>query len=139
VERLAPYTINTHLKDVCLAEYQDGILLGEPVFGEGFCDLRRIVSTVRRARPDARFTVEMLTRDPLKVPVFTDRYWATFPDRNGRRLARTIAAARAARPRTLPDVGRMNKDERIRFEEENVVKCLTYAAKELGMLKASAA
>lgn len=136
VERLAPYTINTHLKDMWLGEYQNGILLGEPVFGEGFCDLRRIVSIIRRARPDARFTIEMLTRDPLKVPVFSDGYWVTFPDRDGKRLAKTIAAARGTAPRSLPEVGRMNKEERIRLEEQNVVRCLEYAAKEFGMLRA---
>jgi hypothetical protein len=84
VERLAPYTINTHLKDGSLGEYRDGLLLVEPVFGEGYFDLPRVVSAVRGARPTARFTVEMLTRDPLKVPVFTDRYGPLF---------RTAAAA----------------------------------------------
>jgi sugar phosphate isomerase/epimerase len=134
VERLAPYTVNTHLKDMSLAEYREGILLGEPVFGEGFLDLKRIVSTVRRARPNARVTVEMITRNPLKVPVFTDRYWATFPDRSASYLARTIAVARANPPRhPLPEVERLDRNEHIRLEEANVVQCLTYAANELGM------
>jgi 3-oxoisoapionate decarboxylase len=52
---------------MAIAEYRDGILLGEPVLGDGFFDLPRIVSAIRLARPDSRFTVEMITRDPLKV------------------------------------------------------------------------
>ena len=26
------------------------------------------------------FDLEMITRDPLKIPVFTDKYWVTFDD-----------------------------------------------------------
>ncbi len=134
VERLAPYTLNTHLKDMALAEYPEGLLLVEPVFGEGSLDLRRIVSTVRQARPQARFTVEQLTRNPLKVPVLTDRYWASFPDRNGRYLARTMTAARARGwRRPLPQPESLDRDSRVRLEEANVEKCLAYGVKELGM------
>ena len=134
VERLAPYTINTHLKDMSLAEYAEGLLLIEPVFGAGFLDLRRIVSTVRQARPDARFTVEQLTRNPLKVPVLTEHYWASFPERNGRHLARTLAAARTHAWRgALPAPEALGRDARIRAEEDNVVECLKLAASGLGM------
>jgi sugar phosphate isomerase/epimerase len=137
VERLAPYTINTHLKDMALAEYPDGLLLIEPVFGEGYFDLRRIVRTVRLARPGVRFTVEQLTRNPLKVPTLTERYWTSFPERNGRCLARTLAAARAHPWRgALPEPEALGRDARIRLEEDNVVKCLKFAASELGMGRA---
>jgi sugar phosphate isomerase/epimerase len=137
VERLAPFTINTHLKDMALAEYPEGLLLIEPVFGEGYLDLRRIVRTVRQARPGVRFTVEQLTRNPLKVPVLTERYWASFPERNGRCLARTLVAARAHPWRGgLPEPEALGRDTRIRLEEDNVVKCLKFAASELGMGRA---
>jgi sugar phosphate isomerase/epimerase len=134
VERLAPYTVNTHLKDMSLAEYRDGLLLVEPLLGGGFFDLPWIVSTIRNARPDARFTVEMLTRDPLKVPVFADPYWVTFPDRNGRYLARAVATARAhGWAGALPAVERTDRETRLRLEDDNVVQCLNYAREKLGM------
>ncbi|SPE40578.1 exported hypothetical protein [Candidatus Sulfopaludibacter sp. SbA3] len=99
-----------------------------------FSNRRRIVSTVRSARKDAHFTLEMITRDPLKVPVLTDRYWATFPDRNGRDLTRTLATGRANAPRNpLPEMATLDRDSRIRLEEDNVRECLAYAAAELGM------
>ena len=139
VERLAPYTINTHLKDMALAEYPEGILLIEPVFGEGFLDLRRIVSAIRQARPSALFTVEQITRNPLKVPVLADRYWTSFPDRQAICLARTFAAARAhAWNGPLPDPERLDRAARIRLEEDNVERCLKYAAAQLGMRRAAA-
>jgi sugar phosphate isomerase/epimerase len=134
IEHLAPYTLNTHLKDMSLAEYRDGLLLVEPVLGKGFFDLPRIVSTIRQARPTARFTLEMITRNPLKVPVFTDRYWATFPHRNGIALARAVSTARAhVWQGPLPDSERLDRSARVRLEEDNVKECLRYAAGELGM------
>jgi sugar phosphate isomerase/epimerase len=134
VERLAPYTVNTHLKDMSLAEYRDGLQLVEPVFGGGFFDLPWIISTIRNARPDARFTVEMLTRDPLKVPVYTDPYWVTFPDRNGRYLARAVTAARThGWAGALPAIERADRDTRLRVEDDNVIQCLNYAREKLGM------
>jgi sugar phosphate isomerase/epimerase len=134
VERLAPYTVNTHLKDMSLAEYRDGLELVEPVFGGGFLDLPWIVSTIRNARPAARFTVEMITRDALKVPVFTDPYWVTFPDRNGRYLARAVATARThGWAGALPAIERADRETRLRLEDDNVVQCLNYARNKLGM------
>jgi len=134
VERLAPYTLNTHLKDMSLARYREGILLVEPTLGNGFFDLPRIVSAIRKARPSARFTLEMITRDPLKVPVFTDKYWATFPDRNGIYLARTMATVEAhAWQGPLPLVEQLDRSSRLALEDENVKKCLAYAREHLGM------
>jgi sugar phosphate isomerase/epimerase len=54
VEKLAPYTFNTHFKDMGAEEYEDGFLLSEVPLGEGMLDLKAIVNTIRRARPDIR-------------------------------------------------------------------------------------
>ena len=50
--------------------------------------------------------LEMITRNPLEVPCLTDKYWATFPDRNGRYLADTLRLVRDATGRLqhLPHV-----------------------------------
>ena len=40
-------------------------------------DLPRIVRTLKSARPEIRLNLEMITRDPLKVPCLSDRYWTT--------------------------------------------------------------
>jgi len=117
-----------------LAEYKDGILLIEPLLGAGYFDLPKIVSTVRTARPQARFTLEMISRNPLKVPVLTDRYWAPFPDRRGLALARTLALARSRGWKgPLPDVEQLPHEERLRVEEVNVSKCPAYASNQLAL------
>jgi 3-oxoisoapionate decarboxylase len=134
VERLAPYVVCTHLKDMAVEEYVEGFLLAEVPLGEGFLDVRRIVGTLTRARPTTRFTLEMITRDPLKVPCLTQKYWVTWPDRSGASLARTLAMVRAHRAnRPLPEPGHFERESRLSLEENNVRRCLAYARTELGL------
>jgi sugar phosphate isomerase/epimerase len=124
VERLAPYAFSTHIKDMGVAEYADGFLLSEVVIGEGMLDLRKMVAAIHRAKPETRLTLEMITRDPLKVPVYTDKYWATFPDRNGIYLARMLRTVRDKKSK-LPVVSTLSKEEQLKVENENVRRCLS--------------
>jgi sugar phosphate isomerase/epimerase len=128
IVKLAPYTVCTHLKDMALESYEDGFLLSEVLLGDGYLDLQRAVSLVRRHRPKANFSLEMITRDPLKVPCLSDGYWLTFPDRSGLYLARTlkfVETHKSAKP--LP---RENTLER---EQQNVIDCLKYAREKLDL------
>jgi sugar phosphate isomerase/epimerase len=132
VATLAPYALSTHLKDMGVARYKDGFLLSEMPFDEGFLDLKRIVSTIRQARPKTKITLEMITRNPLEVPCLTDKYWATFPERGGRYLARTLRLVEDnARP--LPRLDHLDKAAQLRLEEDNVKQCLYYARQQLGL------
>jgi sugar phosphate isomerase/epimerase len=133
VEQLAPFALTTHVKDMGLEAYPDGFLLSEVRLGEGLCDLARMFSLVRQARPKANFVLEMITRDPLKVPCFTDNYWATFPDRPAQRLAATLrlVQAQTKRDKPLPRISQLSREEQLRVEEQNVQACLTYSAEKL--------
>jgi hypothetical protein len=114
--------------------YTDGFLLSEMVLDKGFLDLPRMIAMVRQARPKTRFSLEMITRDPLQVPCLTDKYWATFPDRNGRYLAQTlrlIQKEQSSQP--LPRVAQLSHDSQLRLEEENVMSCIRYARENLHM------
>jgi 3-oxoisoapionate decarboxylase len=92
---LAPYTFFAHIKDNAVEEYEDGFLLSEVALGEGILDLKQIVQLLRQKDPKMIFDLEMITRDPLKIPVFTPKYWATFDDSYsplpGRDLAKILA------------------------------------------------
>ena len=94
VETLASRAFTTHFKDMGLEEYRQGFLLAEVPLGTGVLDLPRVVRVVRAASPEIRLNLEMITRDPLKVPCLTQSYWATFPDLPGRHLARTLSLVR---------------------------------------------
>jgi hypothetical protein len=114
--------------------YGDGFLLAEMPFGEGFLDMKRVVDAIRRARPRTRMTLEMITRNPLQVPCLTEKYWATFPDRNGRVLARTLAMVRQkTRKGRLPYLDGLPKDAQLRVENDNVKQCLHYAREQLSL------
>jgi sugar phosphate isomerase/epimerase len=134
VERLAPFAYSTHLKDMGVEEYADGFLLAEVPLGQGFLDLPRIVRTLRNARREIRFSLEMITRDPLKIPCLTESYWVTFPELPARDLARTLAMVRShASKQPLPRISRLSPEEQIAAEDQNVRLCVTYARDRLGL------
>jgi sugar phosphate isomerase/epimerase len=123
VDRLAPFATSTHIKDMAVAEYADGFLLSEVPIGDGMLDIPKIIGIIEKARPHTRMTLEMITRDPLKVPVLTEKYWATFPDRGGVHLARTLRMVQSKKSK-LPVISNLSKEEQTRIEEANVKRCL---------------
>jgi len=135
IEALAPYALCTHFKDMAVEPYADGFLLSEVPLGEGIINLKGAAVAVHRARPKTRFTLEMITRNPLKVPCLTDKYWATFPERNGRYLADTLRLVRDATVRLqhLPTVDHESPEGLLQLEQENIQQCLHYARTELGL------
>ena len=104
-------------------------------FGTGFLDLPKLVAVLRRrGRPGLHFCLEMITRDPLRVPVLTERYWATFPSLPGVHLARTLALVqRHAAKEPLPHVKGLSPAEQQKREDDNVVKSLAHARTHLGL------
>ncbi len=131
---LAPYAVNSHIKDMAVEEYEDGFLLSEVPLGQGFLDLPRILSTIRKARPQVRFSLDMLTRDPLKVPCLTEKYWATMPSRAAAPLARMLRCVRANKPRKpLPQPSTMAPHDALELEQYNVRESVRYAAEVLGL------
>jgi 3-oxoisoapionate decarboxylase len=134
VEALAPRAFTTHFKDMGLEEYRDGFLLAEVPLGTGVLDLPRVVQMLRAATPDLHFNIEMITRDPLKVPCVSEPYWATFPDLPARQLARAIRLVRDHAPgRPLPRISHLPQQEQRRAEDDNVNKCLAFARARLGL------
>jgi sugar phosphate isomerase/epimerase len=132
VEALAPWAVTTHLKDMAVQEYDKGFLLAEVPLGEGFLDIRRMVRTLRTARPEIRLNLEMITRDPLEVPCLTDKYWATFENLSGRHLARSLTMVRTRGARqSLPRISGLSVDAKLQAEEENVRRSFAFARAEL--------
>ncbi len=124
IEKLARYAVTTHIKDMAVAPYEEGILMSEVVLGRGYLDLPQAVNLILQARPQTRITLEMITRDPLKIPMLTDRYWATFPDKTGLDLARTLRFVQE-HSGALPRISHLSKAEWLQAEDQNVKDCLT--------------
>jgi 3-oxoisoapionate decarboxylase len=134
VEALAPFVINSHIKDVAVEEYDEGFLLAEVALGQGILDLPRILNAIRKRRPNVRFSLDMLTRNPLKITCLTPKYWVTMPARNGRFLAGALSMVRANKPRNpLRRIDGMDDSAKRELEMRNVRESLDYARDQLGL------
>jgi sugar phosphate isomerase/epimerase len=132
VEALAPWTFTTHFKDMAVAESNEGFLLSEVPLGTGFLDLKRIVATLRKANPEVKLNLEMITRDPLRVECLTPGYWATLGDVPAQELADCLARVRQHRhPRPLPTISQLAHVDQLRAEADNIAQCLKFASENL--------
>jgi 3-oxoisoapionate decarboxylase len=127
VEAMAPFAFSSHLKDMAVAEYENGFLLSEVILGRGFLDIRRMVTALQKSNPNIRLVLEMITRDPLQIPCLTDKYYAPFENRPATQLARTLAMVKAHPGADLPKTTGLTSAQRVQFEDQNVRACLAWA------------
>ena len=132
--RFAPWAFTVHLKDQAVRDYDEGFLLADVALGEGFLDLPEIVKTLRDAKPDIKFNLETITRDPIQVPILTDRYWATLRDTPATALARTLRVLRTQpHPKPFATISQLPLEEQLAAEQRNVQESLSYAKTNLGL------
>jgi sugar phosphate isomerase/epimerase len=130
VEAYAPWTFTTHLKDMGVEEYDDGFLLSEVPLGHGFLDIPSVIKTLRKAHPEVRLNLEMITRDPLRVPCLTKKYWATLGQVPGSALAEALTRIRRHKSlQPLPIVSPLDHRAQLAAEAANVTASLAYARK----------
>ena len=128
IEALAPYAVTTHLKDMAVRPCEGGFELSEVPLGQGILPIARIVETLQRARPDVHFLLEMITRDPLRVPYLEDGYWVTYERRDrAREEAFRAAVLSRASPGPLPRIAGLAPEQMLAAEDENVRACVAYA------------
>ena len=106
--------------------------------GEGFLDLKQIVELLRQKDPKMIFNLEMITRDPLKIPIYTKKYWATFDDAYsplpGRDVAAVLALVKKKRPKNpLPQVTGLSTEAAVKLEDDCNRQCIAYARQNLGL------
>ncbi len=131
-EKLAPFVVTTHLKDMAVRRYESGFELSEVPLGRGILPLSQMVAMLRRHRSDVKFCLEMITRDPLKVPYKTDKYWITYDRQDEERVARferTILNRSSNQP--LPHITGRSEEDSLKVEMQNVIECSRYAINEL--------
>jgi 3-oxoisoapionate decarboxylase len=134
VEALAPYAVSTHLKDMALRPYEGGFELSEVPLGQGVLPLARMIDTLKKARPDVDFYLEMITRDPLRVPYLTDGYWVTHETRDPAREEAFRAEVLAkASTEPLPRITGLTPEQMLAAEDDNVRACVGYARGTLGL------
>ena len=136
VQALAPFAVTTHLKDMAVRETSDGFELSEVPLGRGLLPLARLLDVLRRAQPEVRFVLEMITRDPLPVPYRTDRYWIAFDDEarapeRVRRFEQSVLARATTAP--LPRTTGLSPEQQLAAEDDNVAVSVRFARDELGL------
>jgi sugar phosphate isomerase/epimerase len=129
---LAPLTIYVSFKDMAVEPYEEGFLLSEMALGDGMLDLPGMVRTLQQRDPKMIFALEMITRDPLRIPVFTKKYWATFDDSYsplpGRDLARILEIVRTNKPKVpLTRTSGLSPAEGLKLEDDLINKSIAYA------------
>jgi sugar phosphate isomerase/epimerase len=133
IEALAPYAFTVHFKDQALREYEHGFLLADIPLGQGSFDMPRIAAILKRAKPDIRMMLELITRDPLKVPCLSEKFWATMPHVAGSDLARSLRFVREHPAKTLQEVGSLSLEKQVDLEDANIAASLKYAREVLVM------
>jgi len=135
LETLKPWIFSGHIKDMGVRPYDQGFLLSEVPFGEGFLDLKKMVDILRQKDPKMPLDLEMITREPLKVPIYTDQYWVTFQDIPGQQVAHLMEIVQkdSAKKKALPTVAGLDTAARIKLEEDLNVACIRYARQNLGL------
>lgn len=134
LETLKPWIFSCHIKDMAVAPYADGFLLSEVPMGEGFLELKKMVDTLREKDPNMVFDLEMITRDPLKVPIYTSKYWATFEDIPARQVARIMEIIEKNPPKKpLPKTSGLSAEEQVKLEGDYNMACIRYARANLGL------
>ena len=129
---LLPYVISCHIKDMAVEPYDEGFLMAEVPMGDGILDLKGMIGLLQGKDPNIPFTLEMMTRDPLKIPVFTDKYWVTFGDIPGRDLAHILDVVRKNKPKyPLWHTTGMTLEAQVKLEEENNQKSIEWARRNL--------
>jgi len=129
--KLAPYAVTTHVKDMALTPYDQGFELSEVPLGEGILPLARITDILRSARHDVHLCLEMITRDPLKVPYREDGYWATYDKRNAGRIQAFETSILSKASKSLPRISGLSNARMLEAEDDNIRRSVAFAKKNL--------
>ena len=130
----APYTFTAHFKDQAVRLAPDGFWFADVSLGEGFLDLASLVRTLHQAKPGLHLNLEVITRDPLRVPVLTDDFWVTLPDVPARALAHTLNTVQAhSSPAAFQMISSLSPDQQMAAEFANVERSFAFARDRLGL------
>jgi L-ribulose-5-phosphate 3-epimerase UlaE len=99
---LATGNLSTHQRHGCTVLRQGVFCLSEVPFGAGSPDRRKMVATLRRKDLNMPSLFEMITREPLNAPLFTDQFLQDVPQLPITQMMDTIRKKSSKKP--LPTV-----------------------------------
>jgi len=126
--------VTSHLKDAAIAEIEEGCTIADVPLGQGILPLAKLMELLRRSKSDIHFCLDMITRDPLKVPYRDDSFWAAFGKRDTNRMDRFKSTVLSrATPKPFPRISGMSSSQMRAVEDDNVRRSVAYAKKTLGL------
>lgn len=128
--KLAPFVLMASMKEMGVAQYDEGLLLSEIGIGAGATDQMALWKILSGANPRLKFAVEFITRDPLRVPCLTEGYWASMPETSALKLASHMQWVRE-HTTELPYVDHLPPEQLLRLEEENNISVIDWGRKNL--------
>jgi sugar phosphate isomerase/epimerase len=132
LERLGPYLVTTHVKDMALQPDPVGFQMAEVPLGQGTLDLPGLIRRCEEANGQVRFFLEMITRDPLVIPCLEASYWRTLAGVTGEDLAAVLRLVRDHGAERMERVAGRSPEAVCRWEDEQNRACLKYAREVLG-------
>ena len=135
LEALAAHLVTTHVKDMAVGPMAEGFELAEVPLGSGILDLPGLLARCVAANSRVTFNLEMITRDPLKVPCLEARYWEVMKETPGMDLAATLRLVRDHREMKLARKERRTAEAMCRWEAEQNAACAQVAFGQLGFRK----
>lgn len=130
---LAPLAIYASWKDMAVAPYEDGFLLAEMALGEGVLDVLTMSKGLQQRDPNMIFALEMITREPLKIPVFTKKYWATFDKDSplpGKDVGKLLEMARTNKHKLTTTEG-LTPAQALKLEDDLINRSIAWARKNM--------
>jgi sugar phosphate isomerase/epimerase len=131
VRALAPVTFTVHIKDHLASPYPEGYLLWDAALGDGFLDLPEMVEVFRASCPAATINLEVITRDPLKIPIRTEAYWATLPGRRDAAMPWIEPMVRNSPRPHQPPLQSLSQAKQMALELRHCQRSLRYAVDKL--------
>jgi sugar phosphate isomerase/epimerase len=135
LEAVGPYLVTTHLKDMAVQPDEAGFLLAEVPLGQGMLDLPGLIKKCLEANRQITFNLEMITRDPLRIPCLEAGYWAAMPEVGGAALAATLRLVRDKKSERLGRVGGRSLEALCLWEAEQNEACVKHAVEKLGFVR----
>ena len=129
---LAPYAFTVHIKDMLVKEYKDGWLIADVALGDGFLNVKTLVSIIRSTKPEVRFNLETITREAIKLPLYTDAFWTTIPGDRTQATERARAVVQSKSGGVFPENPvKLAVQEQLAMERRHLERSLVFAREQL--------
>jgi 3-oxoisoapionate decarboxylase len=135
LERLAPYTLNTSMRDSAVWQSERGARIAWTAMGEGDIDLKAYFARFRELCPGVPVHVETISGFNREFAYLDPQFWKAWPALPARAFAPFLAIARRGRPRDAwqPPPGEERKQAEQAYQRGELEQSLIYCRHQLGL------